>query len=151
MPVTVLKSCACLVDARDRLLVFFHPGDGNLQLPKGTVEAGEAPHDAVRRELLEESGIAFDGPLHDLGTLERHCPAGIEGNAHAHDQLWHLYLMRAAAPLPERFDHIASGSPEEDGLCFAFRWLATDDPLDEFIRPYRQVIERVRAAVTQGA
>ena len=151
MPAPVLKSCACLVDARGRLLVFHHPEDRGMQLPKGTVEPGEAPQDAVRRELLEESGIAFDGPLHDLGTLERPCPAGIEGNAHAHDQLWHLYLMRATAPLPEAFDHVASGSPEEDGLCFAVRWLATEDPLDDFILPYRQVIERVRAAVAGSA
>ena len=143
----VLKSCACLVDATGRLLVFFHPADGNLQLPKGTVEPGETPQDAVRRELLEESGIAFDGPLQPLGTLTRHCPSGVEGNARTHEQLWHLYLMRATAPLPERFEHVASGSPEEDGLRFVFRWLAPSDPLDDFILPYRQVIERVRAAL----
>ena len=30
----ILKACACLVDARGRLLVFRHPEDGNMQLPK---------------------------------------------------------------------------------------------------------------------
>ena len=55
----VPKACACLVDARGRLLVFRHPGDGNMQLPKGTIESGESPEQAVRRELLEESGIDF--------------------------------------------------------------------------------------------
>lgn len=140
----VHKACACLVDAAGRLLVFYHPGDGNMQLPKGTVEAGEAPEDAVRRELLEESGIAYEGELQDLGTLERECPAGVEGNKHRHPQLWHLYLMRAAGPLPERFDHVAVGSPEEEGLVFQFSWLAPDQEPEDFITPYLQTIQRVR-------
>jgi 8-oxo-dGTP pyrophosphatase MutT (NUDIX family) len=146
----VLKACACLVDARGRLLVFHHPGDRGMQLPKGTVEPGELPQDAVRRELLEESGIRYTGKLHDLGTMDRH-DAGIEGNARAHAQTWHLYLMRSDAPLPERFDHVAMGSPEEDGLVFAFRWLAHDEPLTGFGPPYCRAIERVRAALAAEA
>ncbi len=146
----VLKACACLVDARGRLLVFDHPGDRGMQLPKGTVEPGESPEDAVRRELLEESGIRFDGPLEPLGTLERQCPAGIEGNRISHPQLWHLFLMRSSAPLPETFEHVAVGSPEEHGLVFAFRWLAPDAPLDGFPLPYRQAIERARAALQRS-
>ncbi|MGJ7579491.1 NUDIX domain-containing protein [Variovorax sp. RHLX14] len=140
----VPKACACLVDRRGRLLVFDHPEDGGMQLPKGTVEAGEAPEDAVRRELLEESGIRFDGPLVPLGTLDRDCEAGIEGNVHRHAQLWHLYLMRTDAALPEAFEHVASGSPEEDGLVFRFRWLTSEESLDGFALPYRQTIERLR-------
>ena len=76
----VLKACACLVDARGRLLVFRHPGDGNTQLPKGTIEPGESPEVAVRRELLEESGIDYQGALQPLGTVDRYCEAGVEGN-----------------------------------------------------------------------
>ena len=144
--VLVHKACACLVDAQGRLLVFHHPEDGGMQLPKGTVEPGEAPEDAVRRELLEESGIRHAGPLHPLGTLERDCPAGVEGNKHRHPQLWHLYLMQAEGALPERFEHTAMGSPEEDGLVFAFSWLAPDEDTAAFIHPYLEVIERTRAA-----
>ncbi|MEJ8845777.1 NUDIX domain-containing protein [Variovorax rhizosphaerae] len=143
----ILKACACLVDAHGRLLVFDHPADGGMQLPKGTVEPGEHPEDAVRRELLEESGIDYTGALEDLGTMDRHCEAGVEGSKRRHPQLWHLYLMRSSAPLPERFEHVAMGSPEEDGLVFRFRWLAAQDSTDEFALPYRRVIERVRAAL----
>jgi 8-oxo-dGTP pyrophosphatase MutT (NUDIX family) len=143
----VLKACACVIDRLGRLLVFFHPGDGNMQLPKGTVEAGESPEDAVRRELLEESGIRYTGPLEPLGTLERECPAGVEGNKSSHPQLWHLFLMRAQSDLPEIFSHVAEGSPEEDGLVFEFRWLAVDDELTDFNTPYQEAIGRVRAAV----
>ena len=143
----VLKACACLVDDRERLLVFFHPGDRGMQLPKGTIEPGESPEQAVRRELLEESGIAYDGRLQPLGTLDRECEAGIEGNREKHAQLWHLFLMRAPGPLPEAFEHEATGSPEEHGLIFRFRWLPPDAPLDGFTPPYVRVIERVRAAL----
>ncbi|HSV59906.1 MAG TPA: NUDIX domain-containing protein [Variovorax sp.] len=142
------KACACLVDEEGRLLVFHHPGDRSMQLPKGTVEPGEAPEDAVRRELLEESGIDYTGALQPLGTLERDCPAGVEGNARRHPQLWHLYLMRAQGPLPETFDHVAMGSPEEDGLVFSFSWLAPHEKAEGFITPYLQAIERVREALS---
>jgi putative (di)nucleoside polyphosphate hydrolase len=147
----VHKACACLVDDRGRLLVFDHPEGGGMQLPKGTVEAGESPEDAVRRELLEESGIAYDGALEPLGTMERQREAGTEGNVHRHPQLWHLFLMRAEHGMPERFNHIASGSPEEDGLVFAFRWLAIDAPVNGFAEPYCRAIEKVRAALAAGS
>ncbi len=135
------------MDARGRLLVFSHPEDGNMQLPKGTIEPGESPDVAVRRELLEESGIDHRGPLVSLGTLNRECEAGVEGNTHRHPQHWHLFLMRAEGLLPERFEHVATGSPEEEGLVFDFRWLAAHEPLDGFALPYRQTVERVRNAL----
>jgi 8-oxo-dGTP pyrophosphatase MutT (NUDIX family) len=143
----VPKACACLVDGRGHLLVFHHPGDRGMQLPKGTIEPGEALEDAVRRELLEESGIRYTGPLEALGTLERDCEAGVEGNLHRHAQRWHLFLMRAEGPLPESFDHVATGSPEEEGLVFSFSWLAPDAPLDAFAPPYANAIARVRRAL----
>ncbi|BEP60920.1 hypothetical protein GmRootV213_14740 [Variovorax sp. V213] len=146
-PTAIPKACACLVDARGRLLVFRHPGDGNMQLPKGTIEPGESPEVAVRRELLEESGIDHVGELQPLGTLQRDCEAGAEGNTVRHPQLWHLFLMRADGPLPETFEHVAMGSPEEDGLVFSFSWLGPDDGIENFALPYRQTIERVRAAL----
>ncbi|QNK68222.1 NUDIX domain-containing protein [Variovorax sp. PAMC26660] len=149
--VTIPKACACLVDARGRLLVFRHPEDGNMQLPKGTIEPGESPEVAVRRELLEESGIDYTGELHSLGTLDRECEAGVEGNTHRHPQLWHLFLMRADRALPETFEHMATGSPEEEGLMFSFSWLTASDAIEDFALPYRQTIERVRAALLLAA
>jgi len=115
-----------------------------MQLPKGTIEHGEAPEDAVRRELQEESGIQFTGDLVPLGTIDRYCEAGVEGNKYRHPQLWHLFLMRHEAPLPEAFDHVAMGSPEEDGLVFSFSWLAPDAALDAFADPYVRAIAKVR-------
>jgi 8-oxo-dGTP pyrophosphatase MutT (NUDIX family) len=151
-PPTIPKACACMVDARGRLLVFRHPEDGNMQLPKGTIEPGESPEVAVRRELLEESGIDYAGALQSLGTLERECEAGVEGNTHRHPQLWHLFLMRAEGHLPETFEHMATGSPEEEGLVFSHSaGSAPATPSSDFALPYRQTIERVRAALLLAA
>ncbi len=115
-----------------------------MQLPKGTIEPGEAPEDAVRRELLEESGIHYSGDLISLGTIDRYCEAGVEGNTQLHPQLWHLFLMRSQAVLPETFEHVATGSPEEEGLVFSFSWLTPDAPLDAFAEPYVRVITKIR-------
>lgn len=41
----------------DELLLFQHPY-GGIQVPAGTVEAGEAPDDAARREAAEETGLS---------------------------------------------------------------------------------------------
>lgn len=146
----VLKACACVVDARGRLLVFDHPAGGGAQLPKGTIEPGESPEAAVRRELHEESGIDHAGALESLGTLDRPGDARLEGRPVRRPQRWHLFLMRSETLLPERFDHIAVGSPEEDGLVFSFRWLSASDDPSGFAWPYQQVIARVRAALAQS-
>ena len=118
-----------------------------MQLPKGTVEPGETPEDAVRRELLEESGIAYTGALQPLGTMDRFAESESEGARPRAAQLWHLFLMRAEQALPDAFEHVAVGSPEEEGLVFSFSWLAPDGPLDGFAPPYARVIARVREAL----
>ncbi len=42
---------------REELLLLEHPFAG-IQIPAGTVEAGEGPEDAVRREAAEETGLS---------------------------------------------------------------------------------------------
>ncbi len=52
------------------LLVFRHPHAG-VQLPAGTVNPNETPHDAVLREVREETGLTNAAIMTYLGKIEQ--------------------------------------------------------------------------------
>ncbi|MBX2998231.1 MAG: NUDIX domain-containing protein [Caldilineaceae bacterium] len=72
--VTALITCRWAEE--DYLLLFQHPFAG-IQLPAGTVEAGEDVAIAARREAWEESGLTDLGPGVYLGHREEALPTGI--------------------------------------------------------------------------
>jgi 8-oxo-dGTP diphosphatase len=106
-------------DASDlRLLVFehaHHPNAG-LQVPAGTVEAGELPEAALWRELAEESGlrppqVTLVGKLAEFPQPEW-------------DLNRYVYLLRATDGLPSGWRQSVTGSGEDAGLIFEYRWEA---------------------------
>jgi ADP-ribose pyrophosphatase YjhB (NUDIX family) len=68
-------ACALVVDDEGRLLLVRRAGDpyeGTWDLPGGFLEEAEAPLDALRRELLEETGLDID-PVEFVGAwLDRY-------------------------------------------------------------------------------
>jgi 8-oxo-dGTP pyrophosphatase MutT (NUDIX family) len=58
-----------------QLLLFEHPNAG-VQIPAGTVEAGESPEQAVLREVTEETGLTGFPVMRYLGRAERKLPEG---------------------------------------------------------------------------
>lgn len=64
----VKKACAYITRNESELPAFEGPGHDGLQIPKGTVEPDETPHEAVYREIVEESGLATFEDLQHLTT-----------------------------------------------------------------------------------
>lgn len=131
------KACVVLLDDARRLLLFRHPR-GDVQLVKGTIEAGESPAQAALRELKEESGIAPARVLHDLGCWK----AGHRG------QVWSFHLCATDLALPEHWSH---QTEDDNGHIFDFFWAPLDQlPFDDchplFQRALREVLLRLEDA-----
>lgn len=104
------------------LLVFDHRDDpeAGTQVPAGTVDPGEAPDAAADRELFEETGLR---DLPRLGMLDaRGWMNPASGNLH----LRRVYHYHAEAA-PDAWDHVATGSSDENGKVFRCRWLPIEE------------------------
>ncbi|MFJ9690565.1 NUDIX domain-containing protein [Kitasatospora sp. NPDC101183] len=105
------------------LLSFAHrdfPGAG-IQVPAGGVEPGEDLESAVRRECLEETGIAEIRDLYALGVDQSpHPETGVERVT----VFFHAELGRAA---PDQWRHVVGsdgngGVGADDGMVFDCRF-----------------------------
>lgn len=118
----VKKSCAYITRNGSQLLVFEGPGHDGLQVPKGTVEDGETPREAVYREAVEESGIAtFEDVQHlvtDVWNRREDPPRRYVRN------FYHVPVHEAR----DAWTHTVTGTGEERGTEFEFSWV--DLPTD---------------------
>jgi ADP-ribose pyrophosphatase len=109
----VFRAGAVLLVKRGRM-----PGKGLWAVPGGRVEAGETLADAVRREVLEETGIVIDPgePIYAFDYIER-APDGslrfhyvivdllaayVSGEPHGGDDALEARFMTPAEIAPER-------------------------------------------------
>lgn len=106
------------------ILAFEHPHAGR-QLVKGSIEAGETPEAAARRELFEESGLRGN-VVASLGVTQ------IDGWE------WHFVLFEPV----NRPDNLLIGdetwvhhTEDGGGLDFAFFWYHVEEPPDERWHP----------------
>ena len=136
----VQKAVACLLRGGSNeveLLVFTHP-NGTMQIPKGTVDPGELPRNAVLRELQEESGVEDAEINSAVCRLQRVRPRGPQGMGPLEDQLWHVFSLHSGSPMPDSWSHTATGSAEEEGLVFSLEWIPlseADRLLDPLFQP----------------
>lgn len=140
-PVDAEKAAAAIVrvgsGGAPELCVFAHPLAG-WQLPKGTVEPGEAPELAVVREVEEETGLTGARVVAPLG-------AWIQVGSEV--QRWFGFLVEPPADAPDRWDHVARGSPDEDGVVFALRWTPLASAVDALPPAFHELVLRARTAV----
>ena len=66
---TAALTCGVLVTDGHHLLIGHATRSPRWDIPKGLAETGEAPEDAARRELLEETGLAPSTDLEHLGVF----------------------------------------------------------------------------------
>ena len=104
----------------DQLLVFTHPDfpEAGIQVPAGTVEPGEEPVDAARREATEETGLDGLTDWRFLGERE-HDMADV-----GRDEIQRRFFFHArcdAPNAPERWRWVERFGPTP-GVVFAFFW-----------------------------
>lgn len=102
------------------VLVFEHCDfpEAGIQVPAGTVGAGEELQSAAKREVLEESGLwlSCDGKL--IGTFE------FERVDRDEVHIRNVFQFEALEDVPASWIHVVSGSGEDEDLRFRFYWLS---------------------------
>ena len=111
----VQKACAYVTRSTGELLVFEGPGHDGLQIPKGTLEPGESPREALFREVLEETG---------LGTLNgaRHLTTDVWTRRRSKRYVRHFFHATVHEPRDEWTHTVADGG-EEHGSEFELYWV----------------------------
>jgi putative (di)nucleoside polyphosphate hydrolase len=119
---TIPVSCGTLVfNTRGELLLGHATHTSHWDIPKGLQDADETPLESACRELMEETGLAFEqSSFRDLGSF-----------AYRRDKRLHLFTVSAPSTL-DALDHLHCVStfpdlrtgkpvPEMDRYCWASR------------------------------
>ena len=104
----IVAVAAVAVNAKGQFLLVRRgkdPGKGTWGIPGGVVELGERLEDAVKREIMEETGVAVD-PLDRITILDRVYPDE-EGRIRFHYIIVE-YLCRAEDVIPRASDDVDS-------------------------------------------
>ncbi len=89
-----------------------------MQVPKGTVELGEAIEIAARREVREETGLAELAGLHYIGAItQRSFSHGGESED------WNFFAMNVDGDVPDNWIHRVAGKGEDRGMHFRYYWV----------------------------
>lgn len=129
----VPKVCAYITrDDGSELLVFRGPGHDGLQIPKGTVEAGEQLDAALRREVYEESGLVVDAAARVASDVWTRRTGPLK------KYIRHFYHVEVDESR-DAWSHVVTGDGCERGETFEFFWvpMGTDRPfalsLDDYL------------------
>ena len=127
----------------ERLLIFRHPYSPNagLQVPAGTIEAGEDPADAVLREAEEETGLQDLKLVSFLARDERDMSdCGVSELQHR----WFFHLRYDGAA-EETWLHAETSGGKHEPIWFEFFWASLPSGVPKLVSDYDQYLSRLPA------
>ncbi len=110
-----------------QLLVFEHVDfpEAGVQVPKGTVEPGEAIEHAARREVCEETGLTQLDGLCYIGAMIQP-PLAVGGES----EEWNFFAMTVDGNVADEWIHHVGGKGEDEGMRFHYFWLPLNPSLE---------------------
>ena len=128
VPLRVVEKVLAYVTKDDHLLVFLHVNsDAGIQVPAGTLELGESPHDGVLREAQEETGLDSLAVRRFLGT--RDYDMSSYGLAELHRRYY--YHLECRGDTPSLWRHFETGGGTSEGIEFELYWVKLPDQVPE--------------------
>ncbi|MCC7353190.1 MAG: NUDIX domain-containing protein [Anaerolineae bacterium] len=129
----MINKVVAYITQGDRLLVFSHPRhpEAGIQIPAGTVKAGESPEDAVLREAQEETGLKELALRSFLGT--RDYDMSPYGREEVHRR--YFFHLQFNGELPATWRHFESDPSDgsEGPIEFVFFWVRLPDEVPVLI------------------
>lgn len=126
---------------RHRLLLFRHVyiPEAGIQVPAGTIEAGESPQEAALREAIEETGLSDLAIDCFLGEQVRDMSEFVPGEIN-HRYFYHL---RCSGQPPDSWQHEErdpSTGPEPMPLIYEFFWASLPHGIPPLVADHGRMI-----------